>query len=108
MVDLLLRSEVNLSSDVGLSPEVKPSNTLKQMDSWESLLDGGGAGSGVGQKWIGAVLRRLKTVLGLGTGFTTGLLPSESVSMLARFGAELFLNASKFMGSGERQSDAEL
>lgn len=81
-----------------MSPEVKPSNTVKQMDSWESLLGRGGAGSGVGQKWMGAVLRRLKTVLGLGTGFTTGLLLSELVSMAARSGAELFLDASKLTG----------
>lgn len=40
---------------------------------------------------MGAVLRRLKTVLGLGTGFTVGLLPSEFASMAARSGAELFL-----------------
>lgn len=95
VVDLSLRSEVNWSSRVGVSLEVKSSNTVKQMESWESLLAGGGAGSGVGQKWMGAVLRRLKTVLGLGTGFTTGLLLPELVSMAARFGAELFLNASK-------------
>lgn len=95
VVDLSLRSEVTLSSGVGVSPEVKPSKTVKQMDSWESLLGRGGTGSGVGQNWMGAVLRRLKTVLGLGTGFITGLLLSELVSMAARFGAELFLNASK-------------
>lgn len=42
------------------------------------------------------VRRRLKTVLGLGTGFTTVLLlDSDSANMAARFGAELFLNASK-------------
>lgn len=85
-------------SGVGVSPEVKPSNTVKQMDSWESLLDGGGAGSGVGQKWTGVVLRRLNTVLGFGTGFTAGLLLSELVNMAPRFGAELFLSASKSMG----------
>lgn len=83
---------------MGMSPEVRPSNTVKQIDSWESLLGGGGAGSNVGQKWTGAVLRRLKTVLGLGTGFTMGLLLSESVSMVARFGTELFLSASKLTG----------
>lgn len=105
---LSLRSEVNLSSVGGVSPEVKPSKTVKQMDSWESLLGGGGAGSGVGQKWMGAVLRRLKTVLGLGTGFTTGLLLSQLVSMAARFGAELFLNASKLTGPVDWQSDATL
>lgn len=98
VVDWSLTSEVNLSSGVGVSLEVKPSNTVKQMESWESLLGGGSAGSGVGQKWMGAVLRRLKTVLGLGTGFTTGLLLPELVSMAARFGAELFLNASKLTG----------
>lgn len=98
LVGLSLRSEVELSSSLGVTPEVRPSNTVKQMDSWESLLGGGGAGSGVGLKWTGAVLRRLKTVLGLGTGFTTVLLLSEFVSMAARFGAELFLNASKFTG----------
>lgn len=101
-VDLSARSEVNLSSGV------RPSNTVKQMDSWESLLGGGGAGSGVGQKWTGAVLRRLKTVLGLGTGFTTGLLLSEPVSMAARFGAELFLNASKLTGPDDWRGDATL
>lgn len=90
-----LGSEVSLSVGVDVSPELKPSNTVKQMDSWESLLGRGGAGSGVGQNWMGAVLRRLKTVLGLGTGFTAGLLLSALVSMAARFGAELFLNASK-------------
>lgn len=95
VVSLSLRSEVTLSSGVGVSLEVKPSNTVKQMDSWESLLGGGGAGSGVGQKWTGVVLRRLKTVLGFGTGFITGLLLSELVSMAARSGAELFLYASK-------------
>lgn len=95
VVAVSLRSEVNLSSGVGVSPEVKPSNTVKQMDSWESLLGWGGAGSGIGQKWMGAVLRRLKTVLGLGTGFTTGLLLSELVNIAARFGTELFLNDSK-------------
>lgn len=105
--DLSLRSEVNLSS-VDTSPEVKPSNTVKQMDSWESLLGGSGAGSGVGQKWMGAVLRRLKTVLGLGTGFTTGLLLSELVSMAPRFGAELFLNASKLTGPVDWRSDTVL
>lgn len=49
---------------------------------------------------MGAVLRRLKTVLGLGTGFSTALLllDSEFVSMVARLGAELFLNASKVTG----------
>lgn len=83
---------------MGVSPEVKPSNTVKQMDSWDSLLAVGGAGSDVGQKWTGAVLRRLKTVLGLGTGFTRDLLPAELVSMAVRFGAELFLNASKLTG----------
>lgn len=88
-----MRSEK--SATVGVSPEDRPSNTVKQMDSWESLLGGGGAGSGVGQKWTGAVLRRLKTVLGLGTGFTAGRLLSEPVSMVARFGTELFLNTSK-------------
>lgn len=92
-VVLSLGSEVTLSA--GVSPELKPSNTVKQMDSWESLLGRGGAASAVGQKWMGAVLRRLKTVLGLGTGFTAGLLLSALVSMAARFGAELFLNASK-------------
>lgn len=91
----LFRSEVNLSAGVGASLEVKPSNMEKQMDSWESLLGRGGAGSGVGWKWTGAVLRRLKTVLGLGTGLSIGLPASELVSMAARFGAELFLNASK-------------
>lgn len=99
VVNLSLRSEV--PSGVGVSPEVRPSNTVKQIDSWESLLGllgGGGAGSDAGQKWTGAVLRRLKTVLGLGTGFTMGLLLSESVSMMARFGTELFLNASKLTG----------
>lgn len=97
-LDVVVQS---LGSEVNLSPEVRPSNTVKQMDSWESLLGGGGAGSGVGQKWTGAVLRRLKTVLGLGTGFTAGLLPSELVNMAARFGAELFLNASKFTGPAD-------
>lgn len=96
VVNLSLRPKV--SSGAGVSPEVNPSNTVKQMDSWESLLGGGGAGSDVGQKWMGAVLRRLKTVLGLGTGFTTGLLLSELVSMAPRFRAELFLNASKSTG----------
>lgn len=96
VVNLSLRSEV--PSGVGVSPEVRPSNTVKQIDSWESLLGWGGAGSDVGQKWTGAVLRRLKTVLGLGTGFTMGLLLSESVSMAARFGTELFLNGSKLTG----------
>lgn len=98
VVEFSLRSEVNLLSGVGVSPEVKPSNTVKQMDSWESLLDGGGAGSGVGQKWTGVVLRRLNTVLGFGTGFTAGLLLSELVNMAPRFGTELFLSASKSMG----------
>lgn len=88
-----MRSEE--SAAVGVSPEDRPSNTVKQMDSWESLLGGGGADSGVGQKWTGAVLRRLKTVLGLGTGFTAGRLLPELVSMVARFGTELFLNTSK-------------
>lgn len=88
-----MRSEE--SAAVGVSLEGRPSNTVKQMDSWESLLGGGGAGSGVGQKWTGAVLRRLKTVLGLGTGFTAGRLLSELVSMVARFGTELFRNTSK-------------
>lgn len=92
-------------SVVGMSPEVKPSNTVKQMDSWDSLLGVGGAGSDVGQKLMGAVLRRLKTVLGLGTGFTTDLPQSELVSMAVRFGTELFLNASKLMGPA---SDAVL
>lgn len=96
MVNLSERLQVNLLLGVGLSPEVKPSNRLKQMDSWESLL--GGGGSGAGQKWTGVVLRRLKTVLGLGTGFASDLLLSELVSMVARFGAELFLNASKLTG----------
>lgn len=91
---LSLRSEVKLLSAAGASPELRPSNTVKQMDSWESLLGRGGAGSGVGQKWTGVVLRRLKTVLGLGTGFTATLLLSEFVSMAARSGAELFLNTS--------------
>lgn len=108
VVDLSLTSEVNLLSGVAVSPEVKSSNTVKQMDSWESLLGGGGAGSGVGQKWTGAVLRRLKTVLGLGTGFTTGLLLSALVSMAARFGAELFLNASKLTGPDDWRIDATL
>lgn len=96
VVNLSLRLEVSLSSGVGLSPEDKPSNRLKQIDSGESLL--GGGGSGVGQKWTGVVLRRLKTVLGLGIGFTSDMLLSELVSMVARFGAELFLNASKLTG----------
>lgn len=100
LVDLLPSTEVNLSSDVGVSPEVKSSSTEKQMDSWESLLDGDGAESGAGQKWMGAVRRRLKTVLGLGTGFAAGLPASELVSMARRFGAELFLKASKFPGPG--------
>lgn len=39
---------VDLFSGVGLSPEVKLSNTVKQMDSCESLLGVGGAESGVG------------------------------------------------------------
>ena len=78
------------SSGVGVSSEVSPSNTVKQMDSWDSLLGGGGATSGVGQKWMGIVRRRLNTVLGLGTGFTTTLLTSEFVNMAARFGVELF------------------
>lgn len=95
LAEFSLRSEVNLSAGVDVSPEVRPSMTVKQMDSWESLLGGSGAGSGVGQKWMGAVRRRLKTVLGLGTGFITVLLDSEFVSMAARFGTELFLNASK-------------
>lgn len=95
LADFSLRSEVNLLAGVGVSTEFRPSITVKQMDSWESLLGGGGAGSGVGQKWTGAVRRRLKTVLGLGTGFITVLLDSEFVSMAARFGAELFLRASK-------------
>lgn len=86
VVDFWLRSE-------GASPDVKSSNTVKHMESWDSLLGGGGAGSGVGQKLMGVVLRRLKTVLGLGTGFTTALLPldSELVNMAARSGDELFL-----------------
>lgn len=92
---------MKLWSDVGVSPEVAPSDTEKKMESWESLLEGGGA-SVVAQKWTGAVLRRLKTVLGLGTGFTKGRLPSRPVNMSARFGAEQFLNASKFMGPGDR------
>lgn len=52
---------------------------------------------------MGAVLRRLKTVLGLGTGFTTALLSldSEFVNMAARFGAELFQNASKLTGPAD-------
>ena len=83
------------SSGEGVTSDVKPSNTVKQMDSWESLLGGGGASSDVGQKWMGVVLRRLKTVLGLGTGFTTDRLLSELVSMAPKFGAELFLSASK-------------
>lgn len=95
LADFSLRSVVNLLVGVGMSPEFRPSIRVKQMDSWESLLGGGSAGSGVGQKWMGAVRRRLKTVLGLGTGFITVLLDSEFVSMAARFGAELFLNASK-------------
>lgn len=90
-----MRSEKSATVGVSPEPEDRPSNTVKQMDSWESLLGGGGAGSGVGQKWTGAVLRRLKTVLGLGTGFTAGRLLSELVSMVARFGTELFLNTSK-------------
>lgn len=84
----------------GVLPEVKPSNTGKQMDSWESLLGGGGIGSGVGQKWMGAVLRRLKTVLGLGIGLTTALLlvDSELASIASTFETKLFLDASEFMG----------
>lgn len=66
---------------VGLLPE--PSGPSKLMYSWDSLL-GGGSASSSGQKWTGTVLRRLNTVLGLGTGFTVGC-------MAARFGAELFL-----------------
>lgn len=101
-------TDLSLQLEVGVSPEFKPSRIVKQMDSWESRLGGGGTGSGVEQeKWIGVVLRRLKTVLGLGTGFTTvfGVLlllasaePTEFVSMAARFGAELFRKASKLTG----------
>lgn len=87
-----------MPSGVGVSTEVRPSNSVKQMDSWESLLCGGGAGSNLGQKWTGAVLRRLKTVLGLGTGFATGLVLSESVNMAVMDGVELFPTASKFIG----------
>lgn len=86
-----LRSEVKALSAVGMSAELRLSSTVRQMDSWDSLLGRGGAGSGVGVNWMGAVLRRLKTVLGLGTGFTVGLLPSEFASMAVRSGAELFL-----------------
>lgn len=93
---LSLSSRVNLDSGAAMmSLGVKPSNTVKQMDSCDSLRCVGGGGSGAGQKRMGAVLRRLNTVLGLGTGFTTGLLLSTLVNMAARFGAELFLNASK-------------
>lgn len=98
-----LRSEVNLLAGASVSPELRPSIAVKQIpetDSWESLLGSGGAGSGLGQKWTGVVRRRLKTVLGLGTGFITVLLDSALVSMAARFGAELFLNASKCSGPG--------
>lgn len=88
---LSLRSEVKALSAVGMSAELRFSSTVRQMDSWDNLLGRGGAGSGVGVNWMGAVLRRLKTVLGLGTGFTVGLLPSEFASMAVRSGAELFL-----------------
>lgn len=86
------------------SVDVRASSTLKQMESWESLLGGGTPGSAGGQKWTGVVLRRLKTVLGFGTGFTIVLL-SEFVSMADRLGAELFLNASKLMGPADRWGD---
>lgn len=95
VVILSSRSESDLLLGLGMSLQLNLSNT-KQMDSWESLRGGGGAGSGAGQKLMGAVLRRLKTVLGLGTGFTTALLESEFANIAVRFGAELFLSASKF------------
>lgn len=62
--------------------------------SWDSLR---------GQKWTGTVLRRLKTVLGLGTGFTPGLSPAELASTAARSGAELFLKAWKGGGATPRR-----
>lgn len=71
----------------------------KQMESCESLLVGGGAGSPSGQNLMGAVRRRLNTVLGLGTGFT---MTSQLVSKSPRFGAEVFLNASKLPLTGAR------
>lgn len=44
-----VRSEVDALPGMGVSPEVEPSNKVKHMDSWESLLGGGGAGSGTEQ-----------------------------------------------------------
>lgn len=97
-----LEADLSPAAEVGVSPEFKPSRIVKQMDSWESLLGGGGTGSGAEQeKWIGVVLRRLKTVLGLGTGFTTAwasVEPTEFANMAPRFGAELFRKASKLTG----------
>ena len=71
----------------GLSSAEGPSS------SWETLL-------GSGQKWTGTVLRRLKTVLGLGTGFRAAVSPAELLSMAARSGAELFLKTWKGGGAG--------
>lgn len=97
MVKLSVRSEV--LSDAAVSSEVKPSNKVKQMDSWESLLGGRVMGSCAGQKRTGAVLRRLKTVRGLGTGFTVAMSLSESLCIAARHRVELFLNTSEPTGS---------
>lgn len=48
----------------------------------------------------GSLLRRLNTVLGLGTGLTAGLSPAALASVAARSGAELFLETSKGGGAG--------
>lgn len=68
----VLPTWLGLRPSVGVACEVRPSSTVKQMDSWESLRSAGAAASDAALNWTGAVLRRLKTVLGLGMGFMAG------------------------------------
>lgn len=98
-------SEAWLFSAVGVS-ELTSSNTVRQIDSWDCLLSGGGAGSGNGQKLTGTVLLRLKTVLGLGTGFTGCLLVSGSSDMEERSGVELLLSPAEFREAVVDQPDS--
>lgn len=105
---LWLWSGVGVASDPMLfSAGGVSSDTVRQMDSWDRHC-GGGAGSGNGQKLMGTVLLRLKTVLGLGTGFTGRLLLSESCDMEDRSGVELLLNPAELRVAVALQPDSDM